>query len=196
MKKRTKDPKLSRCPLCGHQPLESRRRTERFWYGAGKERVEVEAQNVPVDVCPNPECGETFSGPEAAAVRHEAICRTLGILSPAQIKQLRQRLGKNRGEFALLTGIGVATLSRWEHGRLLPTRALDRYLRVLEENPGARLTLERLAGSPADGTERFPGLEITEEIQAAEKRFHDRHLGAPTVAEPEVAAKPSPILED
>ena len=76
--------------------------------------------------------------PDAAAVRHEAICRVLGLLSPKQIRQLRQRLGKNRGEFARLTGIGVAALSRWEHGRLLPTRALDHYLRVLEENPGAQ----------------------------------------------------------
>lgn len=196
MKKRTEKRQPSRCPLCGHEPLEARRRRERFWHGVGKERVEVEAQDVPVEVCTNPECGETFSGPDAAAVRHEAICRTLGLLSPVQIRQLRQRFGKNRGEFARLTGIGVATLSRWEHGRLLPTRALDRYLRVLDENPAARSTLERLAGQAANLAERFPGLEITEELREAEKRFLDHRRGSPPAAAPEDAAEPSPTLKN
>ena len=65
-------------------------------------------------------------------------------LCGGQINALRERLGRNQAEFAELTGIGVATLSRWERGRLLQTRALDRYLRVLDALPQAIQVLESL----------------------------------------------------
>jgi putative zinc finger/helix-turn-helix YgiT family protein len=105
-----------RCPSCGHQPLEVRRIRDEFEYGPDDEHITVVAEAVPVLVCPA--CGEVLYGPEAAAIRHQAICRALGLLSPAEIKSLRERLGPDQEDFARLTGIGVATLSRWERGRL------------------------------------------------------------------------------
>ena len=110
-----------RCPSCGHQPLVARRIRDEFEYGPDDDRITVVAEAVPVLVCPA--CGESLYGPEAAGIRHEAICRALGLLSPAEIKALRERLGPDQEDFARLTGIGVATLSRWERGRLLQTRA-------------------------------------------------------------------------
>src|SRR6516164_3384083 len=118
------------CPSCGHQPLVAQRIRDEFEYGPDDERITVVAEAVPVLVCPK--CGEVLYGAEAAAVRHEAICRALGLLSPSQIKDIRERFGPDQEDFARLTGIGVATLSRWERGRLLQTRALDRYLRLLD----------------------------------------------------------------
>jgi putative zinc finger/helix-turn-helix YgiT family protein len=131
-----------RCASCNQQPLVARRIRDEFEYGPDDERLTVIAEDVPVLVCPA--CGETLYGPEAAAVRHQAICRTLGLLSPAEIKALRERLGPDQDDFARLTGIGVATLSRWERGRLLQTRALDRYLRLLDALPQAARFLESL----------------------------------------------------
>jgi putative zinc finger/helix-turn-helix YgiT family protein len=131
-----------KCPSCGHQPLVAQRIRDEFEYGPDDERITVVAEDVPVLVCPA--CGVTLYGPEAAAVRHQAICRALGLLCPAEIKALRERLGLDQEEFARLTGIGIATLSRWELGRLLQTRALDRYLRLLEALPDAARFLETL----------------------------------------------------
>src|SRR4051794_36342695 len=113
--------KTSRCPVCGHVPLEQRVVDRTFEYGAEGETVKVEARSVPVEVCP--QCGETFSGPRTARAEHDAICRTLGLLTPDQIRQVRERLGLTQEEFSRLTGLGVATVSRWERGRLVQNRA-------------------------------------------------------------------------
>jgi putative zinc finger/helix-turn-helix YgiT family protein len=121
------------CPVCGEGVLESRLVTERFDYGDGEDKVSVVAENVPVQVCTN--CQETFSGPEAARIRHLAICRALGLLTPDEIRAIRERLGLSQVEFAKLTDIGEATISRWERGRLLQNKAMDRYLRLLDRNP-------------------------------------------------------------
>ncbi len=99
-----------RCPSCGHQPLVAQRIRDEFAYGPDDERIAVVAEEVPVLACPA--CDEVLYGPEAAAIRHQAICRALGLLSPAEIKALRERLGPDQEDFARLTGIGVATLSR------------------------------------------------------------------------------------
>jgi putative zinc finger/helix-turn-helix YgiT family protein len=121
------------CPVCGKGVLESRVITERFDYGDGEEKVSVVAENVPVRVCTH--CHETFSGPDAARIRHLAICRALGLLTPDEIRAIRERLGLSQVEFAKLTDIGEATISRWERGRLLQNKAMDRYLRLLDRNP-------------------------------------------------------------
>jgi putative zinc finger/helix-turn-helix YgiT family protein len=130
------------CPVCGKGVLASRVITERFEYGEGEDKVSVVAENVPVQVCTH--CQETFSGPEAARIRHQAICRALGLLTPDEIRGIRERLGLSQTQFAELTDIGEATISRWERGRLLQNKAMDRYLRLLDRNPGNVRVLEEL----------------------------------------------------
>ena len=122
-----------RCPSCGEQALRCREIEDDFEYGPEGERITIVAHAVPVLVCAR--CGEMLYGPEAARVRQRAICSALHLLTPEQIKAVRERLGPSQEEFANLTEIGVATLSRWECGRSLQTRALDRYLRLLDCNP-------------------------------------------------------------
>src|SRR5260370_16165355 len=77
---------IRRCPVCGHKPLVLRLVDDTFEYGTDNERVTVRAREVPVEVCEN--CGESYSGPAAAAVRHQAICQALGLLTPEQIKAI------------------------------------------------------------------------------------------------------------
>jgi putative zinc finger/helix-turn-helix YgiT family protein len=143
---------------------------DEFEYGPDDERITVVAEAVPVLACP--ECGEVLYGPEAAKVRHQAICRTLGLLSPAEIKALRERLGPDQEDFARLTGIGVATLSRWERGRLLQTRALDRYLRLLDALPQAAWFLRNLQKPVAS----VPAFHLAPPDEA-EARDRARHFG-------------------
>ncbi|HEY7315760.1 MAG TPA: type II toxin-antitoxin system MqsA family antitoxin [Gemmataceae bacterium] len=131
-----------RCPVCGKGRLKSEIATERFPYEGDRGPILIEAKDVPIQVCEA--CGETFSGPEAARLRHEAICRALRLLTPDEIKSLRERLGKTQQEFAVLTGIGEATISRWERGRLLQNRANDNFLRLLVGNPTNLKLLQEL----------------------------------------------------
>ena len=60
-----------KCPICGHEELRRRFVSESYEYGENGEMVIVETRDVPLDDCLY--CGETFSGPEAARIRHR--CR-------------------------------------------------------------------------------------------------------------------------
>ncbi len=141
--------KLRRCPNCGHSPLREETITDRFEYRPdGEEPLTVEIHDVPVEVCPK--CGEKYLGPAAVRVQHAAVCRALGLLTPEEIQAIRERLGPTQAEFARLTGIGEATISRWERGRILPNRAMDRYLRLLDRNRANVTLLKTFASLPAD----------------------------------------------
>ena len=125
---------LRSCPNCGHSPLCEETVTDRFTYQTeGEGPIDIEAPNVPIEVCPN--CHERYYGPAAVRVQQTAVARTLGLLTPAEIQAIRERFGPTQADFARLTGIGEATISRWEHGRMLPNPAMDRYLRLLDANP-------------------------------------------------------------
>ena len=79
-----------RCPVCGKGHLEHRIITDSFDYEEEKrkgKKITIVAENVPVQVCTN--CQETFSGPEAGLIRHRAICRALGLLTPEEIRGIR-----------------------------------------------------------------------------------------------------------
>jgi HTH-type transcriptional regulator/antitoxin MqsA len=129
------DKHLRRCPSCGHSPLREGTITDRFEYRDDEqEPITVEAHDVPAEICDT--CGEQYLGPEAARVQHRALCQTLGLLTPEEIVEIRERFGPTQADFAALTGIGLATISGWERGRLLQNRAMDRYLRLLRANPG------------------------------------------------------------
>jgi HTH-type transcriptional regulator/antitoxin MqsA len=174
-----------RCPVCGKGYLERRLITDRFEYDGGKQsrkgkrQVTVVAENVPVRVCTH--CQETFSGPEAGLVRNRAICRALGLLTPEEICSIRERLKRSQADFAKLTGIGEATISRWERGRLLQSTAMDRYLRLLATNPENITTLQEL----------LPDTEGGEEEEDAEIE-QDPNLGRRDTDDPGPAASNLP----
>jgi len=130
------------CPSCKSLSLERQFVNDRFEYGAEDKTVWVEAENVPIEVCAR--CHETFRGPEAARVRHDAICKTLGLLTPAEIRNLRERLHMTQEQFAEWASVGVATVSRWERGCWIQTRAHDRLMRTLDENRVLREVVESI----------------------------------------------------
>ena len=126
---------------CQHKKLERRVIDEEFDYGLDDERIRIAAKGVPVMACAS--CGEAFYGPEAEQAHHRAICAALGLLTPEEIKAIRERLGMTQEAFAKLTGIGVATLSRWERGQMMQSRAMDRYLKLISRLPEAAGVLEK-----------------------------------------------------
>jgi len=137
----------SGCPCCGIGPIVDDVRTEIIEFSLDGEPTRVEVNGVPIERCIA--CGEEFSGPMAAEVKHQAICRTLGLLNPEEIRRLREQLGLTQAELSRLSGIGEATISRWERGRLIQNRAMDRYLRLLAADPKNVELLKRL-GSPTE----------------------------------------------
>ncbi len=137
------NPSEQLCPNCKQGHLHSRHIAEDIPFAVGEETITVHVERVPIRECDV--CGESFSGPDTAAIRHEAICRHQGLLTPCQIKELRETLGMTQAELARITGIGEATISRWERGRLLQNKAMDRLLRLLASNSRNLEFLKQLA---------------------------------------------------
>jgi putative transcriptional regulator len=135
------------CPTCNSGRMHPKVVTEHFPYEDDGTEVMVVAEDVPVEICDNPECREQLSGPEAARIRHMAICRALGLLTPGEIRAIRDRLNLTQAEFARLTRLGEATICRWERGRLLQNPAMDRYLRLIVYSEDNVRFLQKLQGS-------------------------------------------------
>lgn len=117
-----------RCPDCDGT-------FERQWeettipYGAGADVADIPAR-LPLYTCVG--CGLQTLDIEGERLAHEAVCHHLGILSPREIKSIREAHGMTRDEFAEMTGIGESSLGRWERALNMQSIAHDRYLRLLQ----------------------------------------------------------------
>jgi putative zinc finger/helix-turn-helix YgiT family protein len=170
--------KALRCGNCGSPNVSTSMETDRFVHGVGGDAAELSVE-VPVRTCRD--CGTQFTDDEAERVRHEAVCRHLGLLTPCEIRDIRIRYGKRRPDFAALTKLGEATLARWESGATLQNAAYDQYLRLLRfpEN------LSRVSGSAAHEGDRvlppnvvpFPTprlralVKVPQELETAQRTF-------------------------
>jgi len=131
------------CPECGKGQLFLIYESEEFDYELGDEKLRVKVENVPLEKCD--QCGEVIAGTSAFRLRHDAICRTAGFYTPSEIRELRENLGLSQTEFAQLAGVGTATVSRWERGRLLQNRGNDNLLFLLTLESNRKLLQERAA---------------------------------------------------
>jgi putative zinc finger/helix-turn-helix YgiT family protein len=140
------------CPNCGKHSLSTVLETDKILYGSGKDATEIPVE-LPVRTCS--ECGFQYTDEEAEDVRHDAVCRHLGLMTPGEITALRKRYNMNRAEFADLTRFGEASLARWETGRLMQNAANDQllYLLSFESN------VERLQNRQAQKTQNGPGVD-------------------------------------
>jgi putative zinc finger/helix-turn-helix YgiT family protein len=138
------DMSFTGCPDCGCNDLSETLRNEEFQYGLGGDVVTLSAV-VPIICCR--ECGFEFTDYRAEEVRHETVCRHLGVLSPREIVEVRESIGLTRAEFAALGGFGIASLQRWETGALIQNQANDRLIYLLQFTAN-RQRLEKKAAPP------------------------------------------------
>jgi putative zinc finger/helix-turn-helix YgiT family protein len=131
-----------RCPQCGGNKLSTAVKAEQFIHGRDAAAVEISAR-VPVKTCGG--CGFEFTDHAAEEIRHEAVCRHFSVMTPKQIRALRNRYNYSCEKFAELTGLGVASLRRWESGSLIQTMANDSYLRLLAD-PACMTQLVKMRG--------------------------------------------------
>jgi putative zinc finger/helix-turn-helix YgiT family protein len=135
----------SLCPNCGKQSLSTVLETENIVYGSGEEATEIPVV-LPVWTCR--ECGFQYTDEEAEDIRHDAVCRHLGLMTPREVVALRRCYKMTRAEFADLTRFGEASLARWETGQLVQNPANDQllYLLTFQSN------VERLRNKQAQKT--------------------------------------------
>lgn len=117
----------STCLNCGNS-VSTALETQSFPYGVGEQSVTLEA-TIPVRYCQR--CDIAFTDDEAENLRHEAVCRHLGVMTPREVAAVRKHLMMSVTDLARLTGIGPASLRRWESGALVQNVANDQLLFLL-----------------------------------------------------------------
>jgi|SRR5262249_13451348 len=121
-------PKVFECPNCGSARVETEVINDKFQYGSGDGSVELEV-SVPLRKCLD--CHFEYTDSETEDLRHEAVCRHLGLMSPREIAGLRKAYGLTRAQFAEISRIGEASLARWETGEVIQNPGNDAYLYLL-----------------------------------------------------------------
>ena len=146
------------CPLCDGKSIETFQHSDTFNYGSGDSAATLQV-DLPVRRCTS--CEFEFIDHEGEQLRHEAVCRHLGVLTPTEVRGVRQRYGMTRAAFAQATSLGEATLSRWENGAVIQNRAYDCYMRLLCK-PWIMSALQHLI---------VPEPESPKEARVAERQF-------------------------
>lgn len=121
------------CLQCGGTQLDMASREVEFDHGGRDKPFRVKA-TFPFITCR--QCGFVSVDGVDEDLQHEAACRHLGVMTPAEIRALRDKIGLTQKDLAELTGFGVASISRWEGGVLIQNEACDRllYLLTIPEN--------------------------------------------------------------
>ena len=152
------------CPLCAGEAITTTQHRQAFTYGSGESAVELTV-TVPVRRCNA--CDLEYLDEVAERLKHEAVCEHFGVLPPREIRRVRAHYRMTRARFAQVTGLGEASLNRWENGINIQTLANDRYLRLLARPENIR-HLEDLAASDSLSPsisvpveKRFRVLELT-----------------------------------
>ncbi|MDI6448848.1 type II TA system antitoxin MqsA family protein [Anaerobaca lacustris] len=164
------------CPSCGHKGTGRKEEEYEFPYGSGETEVMLKA-NVTCVACPN--CGLKLIDQAQEEACHEAVCRHLGVMSPTQIRGLREMYRLKQREFAEVTSLGEATLSRWERGLTVQNRAYDNFLYLLGFEENMRRLRERtgilvMNSEKAPEEVTFRELVVTEEVLARQEEFQLR----------------------
>ncbi|MGO8758095.1 MAG: hypothetical protein ACLQG3_08225 [Terracidiphilus sp.] len=156
---------IMECFNCGSSRLKKEWRRQTFQYGNDESAVELCAEML-VYTCE--ECDLQFAGAEAEDARQEAICRHLGVLTPAEIVAIRNRTGMTRNQFAECTRIGIASLKRWESGVIVQNAANDGliYLMKFSEN------VDRLRARDCSRPLQIPPPSGVPELQAQHRSVH------------------------
>ena len=128
------------CDMCGTPGLKTELVRDPFIYGAGDDGVEL-VVDIPVRTCSS--CGP-YTDDQAEDIRHDEVCRHLGVLTPTEIRDLRAKYDLSRAELARTTGLGESSIARWETRDIIQNVGNDRYLRLLHD-PAIFLRAKSLA---------------------------------------------------
>ena len=101
----------------------------------------VETLMVEVEADQDPKDGEIYLHGETLAELDRIKARHMGILLPAEIRELRERLQMTQAEMGDLLGIGEKSYSRWETGRGRLSHSINKLFVALWEG---RLTVADL----------------------------------------------------
>jgi putative zinc finger/helix-turn-helix YgiT family protein len=182
------------CMKCGSTNIETQEREDTFEYG-GREKPFIVTARFPVHTCR--ECGFSFTDGHAEKLRHDAACRQLGVMTPDEVRAVREKYGMNQAKFAELTKLGEASLSRWERGVLIQNEANDQLLYLLRFPENVERLRQRNTAdfpSPASSIDKVgtpAGIPITKEDSLSETKRLQQQFWEEFLNVPRLPGRPS-----
>jgi putative zinc finger/helix-turn-helix YgiT family protein len=160
------DRKETQCPACGKESLGTRVEETSFVYGTGAAAVDLTC-SVPVHKCAD--CAFEFTDDKAEDARDLAVRRYLKVMTPEQIRAIRDSYRISRREFGAVTRIGEASLARWESGEIIQNAGYDQFLYLLKfpEN------LQRLKERKNEAEEASQGAKPISSLQVRFSSIRD-----------------------
>ena len=129
------------CPMCEAQRL-FRRETRREEYDVRGEKVALDVPRRVCHICGEAGVAESFGDPAAAV--YAEYRRRHNLLTPQQVRAVREKYDLSQASFAALLGASPATLERYDGGSL-QDKAYDHLLRACD-NPEYMADLVRREG--------------------------------------------------
>ncbi|QOX77538.1 type II toxin-antitoxin system MqsA family antitoxin [Trichlorobacter lovleyi] len=129
------------CPVCGADALEQKVVEEIFTY---KDQT-LAVPGYVVYECAA--CGEAVVDP-ASSQRASKLLKDFargvdGLLTAAEIKRIRKKLGYTQEQMAEVCGGGLKGFARYESGQVMQSKGMDNLLRILDELPFALDVINR-----------------------------------------------------
>ena len=125
----------AKCPLCGNDTLEHKHGEYRFEPPQNIPGGTMMIPNATWDACTS--CGEEILPDELTKAIEAEQYRRLGLLTPSEIRQVRQKTGLSAVDMANLLGVGEKSYTRWENGRSIQNKSNDTLIRLLDRNAEA-----------------------------------------------------------
>ena len=123
----------SKCPVCGKAALEKRQGEFHFTPPPEVPGGEIVIADAAWEECGA--CGEQMLPPALGEALLAERYRRLGLLSPGEIAEIRERLGLTQVAMAEFLGVGEKTYARWESGRSIHNISSDNLIRLVAQNP-------------------------------------------------------------
>lgn len=121
------------CPICGHGQLSEQVITENFQYKGRKFSI----PNYCIFSCDS--CAEKIVSNQTLRETEKILTdfrRTIdGFLTSKEIKAIRKKFGKTQIEMADMLDVGKKTFARYENGQVTQSKAMDLFLRMLDDSP-------------------------------------------------------------
>jgi putative zinc finger/helix-turn-helix YgiT family protein len=114
------------------------------------------------------ECGEKVISHAVDDAVVQALRDHLHLLTPQQIRERREALGLTGTKLAERLGVAQETISRWETGALIQSRAMDNLLRIYFAIPEVRAALRGPDQDPKLGLDGGVGTSSAKERLAPE----------------------------
>jgi HTH-type transcriptional regulator/antitoxin MqsA len=104
-----------------------------FAWPKGFAKTESSFPNASWDICEA--CNEEILPPELGDRIETERYRLQGLLTPAEMKAVRDRIGLTQVEMAQLLSVGDKTYARWEAGLSVQHKSMDNIVRAADSHP-------------------------------------------------------------